>query len=160
MKKEKLTYCCRINVTVNNSHFFSACLHHNKKMVRFRAMCVQTLVVTLLFYKATLPTTGVACTLPHFQSLRPDTSSAFNAMRQLQGDCLSKTAWDSLSLKADHTIKKMICLTGATSDVHFVCCVGQPFSLETSVMITLLRLRMSNTQQQLRFCNLSVFEKL
>lgn len=71
--EKRKTYCCRINVTVNKSHFFRACLHHNKKMVRFRAMCVQTLVVTLLFYKATLPTTGVACTLPHFQSFRPDT---------------------------------------------------------------------------------------
>lgn len=39
------------------------------KTARLRAMCVQMPGGTPLFYKATLPT-RLACTLPHFQSLR------------------------------------------------------------------------------------------
>lgn len=70
MQKEELTKKKHHSMTPISS---SGPIYMNMKMAKFRTVYVQMPVGTPLFYKATLPATGLACTLPRFQSFRLET---------------------------------------------------------------------------------------
>lgn len=100
----------------------SGSVYTTRKMARFWAMCAQTPVGTLLFYKATSPATGLACALPHFQSLALRSDQPFTPSLSVQYYRLIvyPNHWRfSVPESGPHNkCNKMICLTNRCA-----CCV-------------------------------------